>query len=44
MNMKGEDSSSRLLKAKIAVALQDQYGRVSTEKEINSVFHLTRVR
>ena len=44
MNMKGEDGSSRLLKAKIAVALQDQYGRVSTEKEINSVFHLTRVR
>jgi hypothetical protein len=32
-----------LLKAKIAVALQDEYGRVPTEEEINQVFHLTRV-
>ncbi len=41
--MKGEDKNSRLLKAKIAVALQDEYGRVPTEQEISSVFHLTRV-
>jgi hypothetical protein len=33
----------KLLKAKIAVALQDEYGRVPTEEEINQVFHLTRV-
>jgi len=33
----------KLLKAKIAVALQDEYGRVPTEDEINQVFHLTRV-
>ena len=38
-----EDNSSRLLKAKIAVALQDEYGRVPTEAEIEQVFHLTRV-
>jgi hypothetical protein len=31
------------LKAKIAVALHDELGRVPTEKEINDVFLLTRV-
>jgi hypothetical protein len=25
------------------VALQDEYGRVPTEEQINQVFHLTRV-
>jgi hypothetical protein len=38
-----QDKRKRLLKAKIAVALQDEYKRVPTEEEINSVFHLTRV-
>ncbi len=38
-----QDKKQRLLKAKIAVALQDEYKRVPTEDEINSVFHLTRV-
>jgi hypothetical protein len=38
-----QDKRERLLKAKIAVALQDEYKRVPTEEEINSVFHLTRV-
>jgi hypothetical protein len=38
-----QDMRERLLKAKIAVALQDEYKRVPTEEEINSVFHLTRV-
>jgi hypothetical protein len=33
----------RLLKAKIAVALQDELGRVPKEEEINQVFMLTRV-
>jgi hypothetical protein len=39
--MKDQDKKHRLLKAKIAVALQDEYKRVPTEEEINSVFHLT---
>jgi hypothetical protein len=38
-----ENKRHRLLKAKIAVALQDEYGRVPTEEEIDRVFHLTRV-
>ena len=29
--------------SKIAVALQDEFGRVPTEEEIDHVFHLTRV-
>jgi hypothetical protein len=37
------DKRNRLLKAKIAVALHDEYGRVPTADEINKVFHLTRV-
>jgi DNA invertase Pin-like site-specific DNA recombinase len=41
--MKVKDKKERLLKAKIAVALQDEYGRVPTSEEIESVFHLTRV-
>jgi hypothetical protein len=41
--MKDQDKKHRLLKAKIAVALQDEYKRVPTEEEINSIFHLTRV-
>jgi hypothetical protein len=38
-----QDKRERLFRAKIAVALQDEYKRVPTEEEINSVFHLTRV-
>jgi hypothetical protein len=38
-----QEKKSRLLKAKIAVALHDELGRVPTEKEINDVFLLTRV-
>ena len=41
--MKEKDKKERLLKAKIAVALHDEYGRVPTTEEIESVFHLTRV-
>jgi hypothetical protein len=41
--MKEEDKRRKLLKAKIAVALQDEYQRVPTAEEIDSVFHLTRV-
>ena len=37
------EKKKKLLKAKIAVALQDELGRVPTEKEINQIFLLTRV-
>jgi hypothetical protein len=38
-----KQKQQKLLKAKIAVALQDEYKRIPTEEEIDSVFHLTRV-
>ena len=37
------DQKKRLLRAKIAVAIQDETGRVPTEKEIDQVFFLSRV-
>lgn len=37
------EQKKKLLKAKIAVALQDELGRVPTEAEINNVFLLARV-
>jgi hypothetical protein len=37
------DQNKQLLKAKIAVALQNELGRVPTEEEINNVFLLARV-
>ncbi len=36
------EQKKRLLKAKIAVALQDELGRVPKVEEINQVFLLTR--
>jgi hypothetical protein len=41
--MASSDQKKKLLKAKIAVALQDELGRVPKEEEINQVFLLTRV-
>jgi hypothetical protein len=41
--MASPDQKRKLLKAKIAVALQDELGRVPKEEEINQVFLLTRV-
>ena len=38
-----QEQKKKLLKAKIAVALQDELGRVPKENEINRVFLLTRV-
>jgi len=38
-----KEKKERLLKAKIAVAMQDEFGRVPTTEEIENVFHLTRV-
>jgi hypothetical protein len=37
------EQKKRLLKAKIAVALQSELGRVPKEDEINQVFLLARV-
>jgi hypothetical protein len=41
--MPEKEKKLKLLKAKIAVALQDEYQRVPTSEEIEHVFHLTRV-
>ncbi len=37
------EQKKKLLKAKIAVALHDELGRVPTKEEIDRVFLLTRV-
>lgn len=37
------EQKRKLLKAKIAVALQDELGRVPKDEEVNQVFLLTRV-
>ena len=37
------DQKKKLLKAKIAVALHDELGRVPKDEEVNQVFLLTRV-
>jgi hypothetical protein len=41
--MVSTEQKRKLLKAKIAVALQDELGRIPKEDEINQVFLLTRV-
>ena len=41
--MKTMDKKEKLLKAKIAVALQNEYQRVPSSEEIENIFHLTRV-
>jgi len=41
--MPSTEQKKRLLKAKIAVALQDELGRVPKEDEIDQVFLLSRV-
>jgi hypothetical protein len=42
MQVQGQNAATPQ-KPKIAVALQDEFGRVPTEEEIDHVFHLTRV-
>ena len=37
------EQRQRYLKAKVAMALYSEYGRVPREKEIDEVYHLTRV-
>ena len=41
--MASSEQKQRLLKAKIAVAIQDETGKAPTEEEINQVFFLSRV-
>jgi len=41
--MASTEQKKKLLKAKIAVALHDELGRVPKEEEINQVFILSRV-
>ena len=45
MVMSGQqrEQRQRYLKAKVAMALYGEYGRVPKEKEINEVYYLTRV-
>ena len=42
-SMSSTEQKKRLLKAKIAVALHNELGRVPREKEIDQVFLLARV-
>ncbi len=37
------EQKQRYLKAKVAMALYSEYGRVPKEREIDEVYHLTRV-
>jgi hypothetical protein len=41
--MANTEQKKKLLKAKIAVALHDELGRVPKDEEVNQVFLLTRV-
>ena len=41
--MPSVEQKKKLLKAKIAVALHDELGRVPKEDEVNQIFLLTRV-
>jgi hypothetical protein len=38
-----QEQRQRFLKAKVAMALYSEYGRVPKEAEIDNVYHLTRV-
>ena len=38
-----QEQRQRYLKAKVAMALYNEYGRVPKEREIDEVYHLTRV-
>jgi hypothetical protein len=41
--MASTDQKKKLLKAKIAVALHDELGRVPKDEEVDQIFLLTRV-
>ncbi len=38
-----QEQWQRCLKAKVAIALYREYGKVPKEKEIDEVYHLTRI-
>ena len=38
-----KEQKNKLLKAKIAVALRDEYGRVPTQQEIDEMYHTARI-
>ena len=38
-----QEQRQRYLKAKVAMALYCEYGRVPKEREIDEVYHLTRI-
>ena len=43
MSRQQREQRQRYLKAKVAMALYSEYGRVPREAEIDHVYHLTRV-
>ena len=43
MTRQQQEQRQRILKAKVAMAMYSEYGRVPKEKEIDEVYHLTRV-
>ena len=43
MSRQQREQRQRYLKAKVAMALYSEYGRVPKEKEIDEVYHLTRI-
>jgi hypothetical protein len=43
MSRQKREQRQRYLKAKVAMALYSEYGRVPKEAEIDHVYHLTRV-
>jgi hypothetical protein len=38
-----QEQRQRVLKAKVAMAMYSEYGRVPKEREIDEVYHLTQV-
>ena len=43
MMQQWQEQRERVWKAKVAMALYSEYGRVPKEREIDEVYHLTRV-
>jgi hypothetical protein len=43
MSGQKQEQRQRYLKAKVAMALYSEYGRVPKEREIDEVYHLTRI-
>ncbi len=43
MSVQKREQRQRYLKAKVAMALYSEYGRVPKEREIDEVYHLTRI-